>query len=61
MYRPNTTLKWKLNSETSKFEKSKTRSLIQEAFNDWAKYTPLQFRQANAGENAEFNINFFCR
>ncbi|CAF1375406.1 unnamed protein product [Rotaria sordida] len=55
---PNTTLKWRLNNEIPKFGREKTRSLIQEAFNDWARYAPLKFREATDDEKAEFSISF---
>ncbi|CAF3454820.1 unnamed protein product [Rotaria sp. Silwood1] len=54
---PNTTLKWRLNNEIPKFGKEKTRALIQEAFNDWARYAPLKFREAIGDEKAEFSIS----
>ncbi|CAF1493737.1 unnamed protein product, partial [Adineta steineri] len=55
---PNSTLKWTLNNEAPKLGKDKTRSLIQEAFGDWARYAPLKFREAEAGEKTDFSISF---
>lgn len=49
-----------MNNEIPKFGKQKTKELIQQAFDDWARYAPLQFREAEAGEEAEFKINFFA-
>ncbi len=57
-FRPNTTLKWRLSNEIPKFGKEKTRSHIQEAFNDWARYAPLKIREATADETPEFTISF---
>jgi hypothetical protein len=51
-------LKWTLNNEIPTFGRDKTRSYIQEAFNDWARYAPLKFREAAPGETAQFSISF---
>jgi len=56
--RPNTTLKWKLHNELPKLNKAKTRQLIQQAFDDWARFSPLTFREANRTEKADFNLSF---
>ncbi len=51
-------MKWTLNNVIPKFGKDKTRAYIQEAFNDWARYAPLQFREAVPGEKPDFTISF---
>ena len=58
--RPNTTLKWTLHNDLPKFKRDKTRGLIKEAFNDWARYAPLTFREASKNEKADFNISFLA-
>ncbi|CAF1452196.1 unnamed protein product [Rotaria magnacalcarata] len=55
---PNTTLKWKLNNQIPTFGREKTRIHLQEAFDDWARYAPLKFREAVGDEQAEFSISF---
>ena len=56
--RPNTTLKWTLTDDIPKFGREKTRAYVQEAFNDWARYAPLQFRESIPGEKPDFTISF---
>jgi matrix metalloproteinase-17 (membrane-inserted) len=51
-------LKWKLNNHIAKFGKDKTRVHIVEAFNDWARYVPLKFREAIDNEKSDFAIDF---
>lgn len=58
VYRPNKTLTWRLNNEISKFGKDKTRYHIQEAFDDWARFAPLKFREATSDEKPDFSISF---
>lgn len=59
VFRPNKTLKWNLNNEISKLGRAKTRAMVVEAFNDWARYAPLQFAEARPNEKADFQIGFF--
>jgi Matrixin len=56
--RSNTTLKWRLIGDIPKFGRAKTRAIIQEAFNDWARYAPLKFCESPDDESAEFVIDF---
>ena len=43
------------------FGEGKTRALIQEAFNDWAKYAPLTFREVSPYDQADFELAFVHR
>lgn len=56
--RPNSTLIWKIVGEIPKLGSAKTRLHIQEAFDDWAKYAPLKFREATGDEKPHFQISF---
>ncbi|CAF1082970.1 unnamed protein product [Adineta ricciae] len=55
---PNTTLKWRLDGNTPKFSKDSIRSHVQEAFDDWARYAPLKFREVQGDEKPNFLISF---
>lgn len=52
-------MKWKLHNDLPKFGQQKTRDHITEAFNDWARYAPLKFREVQGNEEPEFNIHFY--
>ena len=52
-------MKWKLNGDVPKFGREKTRAYLVEAFNDWARYAPLTFREVTGSDNAEFDVRFF--
>ena len=57
-FRPNTTLKWRLDGNTPKFSKDNIRFHVQEAFDDWARYAPLKFREVQGDEKPNFFISF---
>lgn len=38
--------------------KNKVRSQIQQAFDDWARYTQLKFHEVTGNEKADFHISF---
>lgn len=40
------------------FGRDKTRALIEQAFEDWARYAPLKFRYSPGDNNVEFVIDF---
>jgi len=40
------------------FGKAKVVAMVKEAFNDWARYAPLKFREADASEKPDFSISF---
>jgi hypothetical protein len=40
------------------FDSSKTRKQIQQAFDDWARYSGLTFREVIGHQKADFNLNF---
>ncbi|CAF3065162.1 unnamed protein product, partial [Rotaria sp. Silwood2] len=54
----NRTLTWKLDHDHFFYDLTKTNQQIQQAFDDWASYTKLTFRQATAQEKADFNLVF---
>lgn len=54
----NRTLTWKLDHDHSFHDTAKTRRHIEEAFNYWAKYTDLTFREVDENEQADFNLAF---
>ncbi|CAF4245730.1 unnamed protein product, partial [Rotaria magnacalcarata] len=54
----NRTLTWKLDYDHSLYDSRKTYQDIQQAFDDWARYTELTFREATEGEKADFNLAF---
>ncbi|CAF5099097.1 unnamed protein product, partial [Rotaria sp. Silwood1] len=54
----NRTLTWKLDYNHSVYDSSKIREDIQQAFDDWARYTELSFREVTEGEKADFNLVF---
>ena len=56
--RPNSTLTWKIVGSIPKLGAEKTRLHIQEAFDDWARYAPLKFREATGDEKPQFQISF---
>ena len=47
-----------MDNDIPKFGREKTRTLIQQAFDDWAKYAPLKFRESPGDDSAEFVIRF---
>ncbi|CAF2816696.1 unnamed protein product [Rotaria sp. Silwood2] len=52
------TLIWKLDHDHFFYDITKTSQQIQQAFDDWASYTKLTFRQATAQEKADFHLVF---
>ena len=40
------------------YDKTYASRMIQESFDDWSKYTNLNFREANGNEQADFNLAF---
>jgi hypothetical protein len=58
IYRPNKTLTWKLHNIVPTFGRDELRRHVEESFQDWAKYAPLKFREANANEKPDFSISF---
>ena len=40
------------------YDKTHSRRIIQESFDDWSKYTDLTFREAIENEQADFNLTF---
>ena len=40
------------------YDKTHARRIIQESFDDWSKYTNLNFREAIENEQADFNLAF---
>ncbi len=62
MFRQKKSFKWKLiNGYIPSFGVAKTRALIQESFNDWAKYAPLTFQEVSQYEKADFELAFIPR
>ncbi|CAM4776162.1 unnamed protein product [Rotaria magnacalcarata] len=58
LWSTNRTLTWKLDYDHSLYDSRKTYQDIQQAFDDWARYTELTFREATEGEKADFNLAF---
>ncbi|CAF3709047.1 unnamed protein product [Rotaria sp. Silwood1] len=55
----NRTLTWKLHYNHSLYDPTKIREDIQQAFDDWARYTELTFRELlTEDEKADFNLAF---
>ncbi|CAF1023954.1 unnamed protein product, partial [Didymodactylos carnosus] len=55
---PNRTLTWKLKNELPKFG-SKSKTYIQEAFNDWTRYAPIKLQEiCSTCGTADFNLAF---
>ncbi len=54
--------KWKLiDRNLPSFGAAKTRALLREAFNDWAKYAPLTFQEVSQNQKADFELAFIHR
>ncbi|CAF1409588.1 unnamed protein product [Adineta steineri] len=55
-------LTWKLlDGYHPSYGTSRTRAQIQDAFNDWARYAPLTFREVPQYEEADFELAFIHR
>ena len=54
----NRTLTWRLDHDHYFYNTANTRRLIHRAFNDWANYTLLTFREAADHEKVDFNLAF---
>ncbi|UJR20295.1 hypothetical protein I4U23_023426 [Adineta vaga] len=53
---------WKLiNSYLPSFGAGRTRAILYESFNDWARYAPLTFREVSEHDKADFEISFIHR
>jgi len=50
-----------ININLPSFGATKTRALLREAFNDWAKYAPLTFQEVSQNERADFELAFIHR
>jgi len=49
---------WKLEHDHFFYDSKKTREHIQQAFDDWANYTQLTFREVIGQEKADFSVAF---
>lgn len=47
-----------MENEIGTFNRDKARKHIAEAFNDWARYAPLKFREVTGNEAVDFRISF---
>ncbi len=47
-----------MDYDHSLYDSRKTRQDIQQAFDDWARYTELTFCEMTDGEKADFNLAF---
>ncbi|CAF0773848.1 unnamed protein product [Adineta ricciae] len=53
---------WKLvNGYLPAFGAGRTRAILYESFNDWARYAPLTFREVSEYDKADFEISFVHR
>ncbi len=52
-------MKWKLNFDViPTIGEAESLQYIRQAFDDWARYTPLTFHEVSANETADINIAF---
>ncbi|CAF1048702.1 unnamed protein product [Adineta steineri] len=55
-------LTWKLlDGDHPSYGTGRTRAQIQDAFNDWARYAPLTFREVSQYDEADFELAFIHR
>ncbi len=52
----NRTLTWKLDFGNSPINRAYARQIMQQSFDEWAKYTDLTFREVNGNEKADFGL-----
>ena len=52
------TLTWKVDYHSNLFNSIDLRRDIQQAFNDWSRYTPLTFREVIDDETTDFHLAF---
>jgi len=50
-----------INFNLPSFGVAKTRALLRESFNDWAKYAPLTFQEVSQNQKADFELAFVHR